>query len=90
MRRPAFRCAPCGLLLRGVFKRGGDIVVFEIGEVLQDDGAEGQSVAHGAFGPVSRYQSRICSPVQNSTSCFWRITSNTRRKYFARCGAPMM
>ena len=45
---------------------------------------------HGACGPVARYQSAICSPVQNFTSLLLRITSSTRRKYFNRCGAPMM
>lgn len=45
---------------------------------------------YGAFGPVLKYQSAICSPVQNSTSFFFRISSKILRKYFARCGAPMM
>jgi hypothetical protein len=45
---------------------------------------------YGTFGPVIRYQSAICSPVQNSTSFFFRIFSKTLRKYFTRCGAPMM
>jgi hypothetical protein len=45
---------------------------------------------HGAAGPALRYQSRICSPVQNSTSCLLQIVSKMRRKYLARCGAPMM
>ena len=43
-----------------------------------------------AFGPVLRYQSRICSPVMKATSGFCRIVSKMRRKYLARCGAPMM
>src|SRR5437667_10087110 len=36
---------------------------------------------HGAFGPALRYHSRICSPVQNSTSRFFRIFSKMQRKY---------
>jgi hypothetical protein len=48
------------------------------------------SDSYGGFAPTLRYQSQICAPVQNSTSRFLRILSKMRRKYFARCGAPMM
>ena len=44
----------------------------------------------GAFGPTLRYQSKICSPVMNATSGFFRMFSKILRKYFSRCGAPMM
>jgi len=45
---------------------------------------------HGALDPTARYQSAIWAPVQNFTSLFLLIVSSTRRKYFSRCGAPMM
>ena len=35
-------------------------------------------------------QSAICAPVQNSTSLRAAISSIAWRKYFSRCGAPMM
>ncbi len=37
-----------------------------------------------------RNQSRISSPVQNSTSWCWRMWASASRKYLRRCGAPMM
>ncbi len=46
--------------------------------------------AHGAAGPTFLYQSAIWLPVQNSTSFFFLIFWKIWRKYFARCGAPMM
>src|SRR5712691_7593054 len=38
----------------------------------------------------ARYQSRICSPVQNTTSGWRWIWARAPRKYLRRCGAPMM
>ena len=45
---------------------------------------------YGAFGPLATYQSNICSPVMNATSGFFLMCAKMLRKYFSRCGAPMM
>ena len=47
------------------------------------DARRGEAAASG-------YQSRICSPVQNTTSRCRRMRAITLRKYLRRCGAPMM
>ena len=44
----------------------------------------------GALGPALLNQSKIWEPFQNNTPGFLRIFSKTLRKYFTRCGAPMM
>jgi len=41
-------------------------------------------------GCCPKYQSRICSPVQNSTPSCPRIWASALRTYLMRCGAPMM
>ena len=38
----------------------------------------------------ARYQSRICSPVQNRTPGCFRMCARALRTYLRRCGAPMM
>ena len=78
-RKIARNPAPCGI---------GPSVLLELG-VRQKFPSRGR--AHqGAFGPTDKYQSKICSPVMNATSGFFRIFSKIFRKYFSRCGAPMM
>ena len=62
-------------VLGGVSVRAGVVAIFD---------------RHGALGPAATYQSAICAPVQNFTSLFCRIVSKMRRKYFRRCGTPMM
>jgi hypothetical protein len=90
-------CAPAGdRFARQIVSHAGSFPTFLRGDGNARGGETPPLQGHpsrrhsGAFGPLLRYQSRTCSPVQNSTSPLFRIVSKMRRKYLVRCGAPMM
>src|SRR5262245_40858140 len=82
---PQAELVECSLLHRRIQRAQSGLPIDESTTSFSRRGAR-----HGAGGPALRNQSAISPPVQNSTSFFLRIFSKIARKYFARCGAPMM